>query len=58
MDIKNERNLTMLFDFYELTMANGYFKNGIGEKTAYFDMFFIIVSVSDLVIPFCKIQPE
>ena len=33
-------NLTMLVDFYELTMANGYFENGIGEKTAYFDMFF------------------
>lgn len=40
MNFKNERNLTMLFDFYELTMANGYFKNGMGEKTAYFDMFF------------------
>ncbi len=33
-------NLTMLADFYELTMANGYFEQGIGEKTAYFDMFF------------------
>lgn len=33
-------NLTMLMDFYELTMANGYFKNGVHEKTAYFDMFF------------------
>ena len=36
----SERNLTMLFDFYELTMANGYFKNGVGEQIAYFDMFF------------------
>ncbi len=33
-------NLTMLADFYELTMANGYFQQGIGEKTAYFEMFF------------------
>jgi nicotinate phosphoribosyltransferase len=33
-------NLTMLTDFYELTMANGYFQNGLGDKTAYFDMFF------------------
>lgn len=33
-------NLTMLTDFYELTMANGYLENGIGDKTAYFDMFF------------------
>lgn len=33
-------NLTMLTDFYELTMANGYFENGIGEKIGYFDMYF------------------
>lgn len=37
---KENRNLTMLFDFYELTMANGYFKNDMGNKIAYFDMFF------------------
>ena len=30
----------MLADFYELTMANGYFQNGLKDKTAYFDMFF------------------
>lgn len=39
-DVKNPRNLTMLVDFYELTMANGYFKNGIENKVAYFDMYF------------------
>ncbi len=33
-------NLTMLVDFYELTMANGYFEKGIHNQTAYFDMFF------------------
>lgn len=33
-------NLTMLTDFYELTMANGYLKSGMKEKIAYFDMFF------------------
>ena len=33
-------NLTMLADFYELTMSNGYFQQGICEKTAYFEMFF------------------
>ncbi len=33
-------NLTMLTDFYEFTMVNGYFVKGIGDKTAYFDMFF------------------
>lgn len=35
-----QRNLTLLTDFYELTMANGYLKQGIGDKTAVFDMFF------------------
>jgi nicotinate phosphoribosyltransferase len=33
-------NLSMLTDFYELTMANGYLKSGLADKTAYFDMFF------------------
>lgn len=33
-------NYTLLTDFYELTMANGYFKEGTGDKIAYFDMFF------------------
>lgn len=33
-------NLTMLTDFYELTMANGFFQNGLGDQIAYFDMFF------------------
>lgn len=39
-DVTNERNLTMLTDFYELTMANGYFNKGIQNKIAYFDMYF------------------
>lgn len=30
----------MLTDFYELTMANGYFNQGYENKIAYFDMFF------------------
>jgi nicotinate phosphoribosyltransferase len=30
----------MLTDFYEITMANGYFKNGMKDKIAYFDMYF------------------
>lgn len=35
-----KRNLSMLTDFYELTMANGYFENGFKNQVAYFDMFF------------------
>ena len=34
------RNLTMLCDFYELTMANGYFKTGMKDTIAYFDVFY------------------
>lgn len=39
-DVKNQRNLTMLVDFYELTMGNGYLEKGLQDKIAYFDMFF------------------
>jgi nicotinate phosphoribosyltransferase len=39
-DMRNGRNLTMLVDFYELTMGNGYFESDIGNKISYFDMFF------------------
>lgn len=35
-----ERNLTMLCDFYELTMANGYEKCGMGDMYVYFDVFY------------------
>lgn len=37
-DIK--RNLTMLCDYYELTMSNGYFVNGMKDTIVYFDVFF------------------
>ena len=33
-------NLTMLVDFYELTMGHGYFENGMDDQIAYFDLFF------------------
>ena len=36
----NEDNLTLLTDFYELTMANGFFQNGYKDQIVYFDMFF------------------
>ena len=35
-----KENLTMLTDFYEFTMANGFFSEGYKDKIAYFDMFF------------------
>lgn len=33
-------NYTLLCDFYELTMGNGYFKSGKKDQICYFDMFF------------------
>lgn len=38
--METKLNLTMLTDFYELTMADGYFETGMAEDIAYFDMFF------------------
>jgi nicotinate phosphoribosyltransferase len=36
----NERKLSLLMDFYELTMANGYFMDGKHHQIAVFDVFF------------------
>lgn len=36
----DKNHLTLLCDFYELTMANGYFQNGYMDKITYFDVFF------------------
>ena len=40
MYVSDERNMTLLMDFYELTMASGYFDAGRTEEIAVFDMFF------------------
>lgn len=36
----SELNYTLLCDFYELTMANGYFELGKADEISYFDVFF------------------
>ncbi len=36
----DKNNYTLLTDFYEFTMANGFFNKGYRDKIAYFDMFF------------------
>ncbi|MBQ7352659.1 MAG: nicotinate phosphoribosyltransferase [Clostridia bacterium] len=36
----DKRDLTLLCDFYELTMARGYFNSKMKDKVAYFDVFF------------------
>lgn len=38
--MKNDANYTMLTDFYEITMANGYLEKGFKDKIVCFDMFF------------------
>ena len=40
MDANKQLNLTMLCDFYELTMSNGYFQCGMKDRITYFDIFF------------------
>ena len=40
MVINDKLNLTMLCDYYELTMSQGYFATGYCDRIAYFDLFF------------------
>ncbi len=40
MEDKGKLNMTMLCDFYELTMGNGYFNCGFKDRITYFDVFF------------------
>ena len=40
MDTEKKLNMTMLCDFYELTMGNGYFQAGYQDHITYFDVFF------------------
>lgn len=40
METKQKLNLTMLCDFYELTMSNGYFNSGMKDRICYFDVFY------------------
>lgn len=36
----DKRNLSMMMDFYEMTMANGYFENDKTDKKVVFDVFY------------------
>ena len=40
MDVRSKMNMTMLCDFYELTMGNGYLDHGLKDRITYFDVFF------------------
>lgn len=62
----NKTNLTMLTDFYEFTMANGYFKSGMKDDIGYFDMFFrkipedggfaILAGINDVIDYLCDLN--
>ncbi len=36
----DKRNISMVMDMYELTMSNGYFKEGLKDRPAAFDVFY------------------
>ena len=36
----DKRNLTMLTDYYEITMGNAYLENGVGDEIVVFDLFY------------------
>ncbi len=40
MDLNRNANLSMLCDYYELTMGNGYLARGMQDRITYFDVFF------------------
>ena len=39
-NVGSERNITLIMDFYELTMSYNYFKMNKSDEIVYFDMFF------------------
>lgn len=59
-------NLTMLTDFYEFTMANGYFKADMKDDIGYFDMFFrkipedggfaILAGINEVIDYLCELN--
>ncbi|MDE6953623.1 MAG: nicotinate phosphoribosyltransferase [Erysipelotrichales bacterium] len=40
VSVSSERNITLIMDFYELTMSYNYFKLGKKDEVVYFDMFY------------------
>ena len=49
-------NYTMLFDFYEMTMANGYFNSKYKENIVYFDVFFRSIPDKGGYAIFCGLE--
>lgn len=51
-----KENLTLLTDFYELTMANGYFQENYQDVVGYFDIFFRKVPDEGGYAIFCGLE--
>ena len=49
--MNNQTNYTMLCDFYELSMANGYFQTPLKDCITYFDVFFRTIPAVKAVSP-------
>lgn len=52
----NKTNYTMMCDFYEITMANGYFESGMKDMITYFDVFFRNIPDDGGFAIFCGLQ--
>jgi nicotinate phosphoribosyltransferase len=52
-----QKHLTLLMDLYELTMAQGYFENGMENQVAYFDYYFRKVPDEGGFAIFCGLEP-
>lgn len=52
----NKINYTLMCDFYELTMINGYFKSGIKDQICYFDVFYRTIPDSGGYAIFCGLE--
>ncbi len=55
-NIRDERNISMLMDFYELTMSQGYLSNDMQDTEVAFDLFFRKVPDSGGFVIFAGLQ--
>ena len=49
-------NHSMLMDFYELTMANGYYHTPLKDATCYFDLFYRVNPNNGGYAIFCGLE--
>ena len=56
-EVRDARNLSILTDFYELTMANGFFESGRKDTIGVFDAFFRRVPDGGSFAISCGLEP-